>query len=105
MRNLMATSKVIGFGELVNECFQSGDLVVAQIFFDEASVAAGDADNILIFKGRVFWLMRFGFPAHEVSRSYIQSLSNQFKAIKRDFVSLSCRISVKCCFGNACERR
>ena len=105
MRNLRTTSKVIGFGELVNECFQSGDLLVAQFFFDETAVAPSNADNILIFKGRVFWLMRFSFPAHEVSRSYMQSLSNQFKAIKRDFVSFSCRISVKCCFGNACERR
>ena len=85
--------------------FRAATCSSLNFFFDETAVAPSNADNILIFKGRVFWLMRFGFPAHEVSRSYMQSLSNQFKAIKRDFVSFSCRISVKCCFGNACERR
>lgn len=56
MRNSRITSKVIGFRELIDERFQSGDLFVAQILFNEAAVTAGDADNVFIF---VF--CRYGF--------------------------------------------
>ena len=79
MRNLMATSKVIGFGELVNECFQSGDLVVAQIFFDEASVAAGDADDVfVIVKLRVSLLI------HEICSGYADRFRDFFQPVERD---------------------
>lgn len=82
MRNLMATSKVIGFGELVNECFQSGDLVVAQIFFDEASVAAGDADDVfVIVKLRVSLLI---IPSHEICSGYADHFRDFFQPVERD---------------------
>ncbi len=56
MRNSRTTSKVIGFGELVNERFQSGDLFVAQILLDIRTVAAGNADNVFaLWPLRILW--------------------------------------------------
>nr|DAF25110.1 MAG TPA: hypothetical protein [Bacteriophage sp.] len=56
MRNSRTTSKVIGFRELVNECFQSGDLFVAQILLDIRTVAAGNADNVFALRSlRILW--------------------------------------------------
>ena len=51
MRNSRITSKVIGFGELVNECFQSGDLFVAQILFNIRTITAGNANDVFLFAG------------------------------------------------------
>lgn len=46
MRNSRITSKVIGFGELVNECFQSGDLFVAQFLLNIGTITAGDFHDV-----------------------------------------------------------
>ncbi len=39
-------SKVIGFRELIDERFQSGDLFVAQFLLNIRTITAGNADNI-----------------------------------------------------------
>ena len=59
MRNSRITSKVIGFRELIDNHLQSGDLFVAQIFFDETAVAAGDFHDVFVF---AFW--RYGFSLY-----------------------------------------
>ena len=56
MRNSRITSKVIGFRELIDERFQSGDLFVAQILLDIRTVAAGNADNVFaLWPLRILW--------------------------------------------------
>ena len=39
-------SKVIGFRELIDERFQSGDLFVAQFLLNIRTITASNADNI-----------------------------------------------------------
>ena len=59
MRNSRIISKVIGFRELVDERFQSGDLFVAQILLDIRTIAAGDFHDVFVF---AFW--RYGFSLY-----------------------------------------
>lgn len=51
MRNSMVISKVIGFRELVDERFQSGDLFVAQFLFNIRTITTGNADDVFLFAG------------------------------------------------------
>ena len=55
---------VIGFRELVDERFQSGDLFVAQILFNIRTITTGDFHDVsMIVKLRVSLLI---IPSHEI---------------------------------------
>ena len=82
MRNSRIISKVIGFRELVDERFQSGDLFVAQFFFDETAVAAGDFHDVsMIVKLRVSLLI---IPSHEICSGYADRFRDFFQPVERD---------------------
>ena len=59
MRNSRTTSKVIGFRELIDERFQSGDLFVAQFLLNIGTITAGDFHDVFVF---AFW--RYGFSLY-----------------------------------------
>lgn len=84
-------SKVIGFRELVDERFQSGDLFVAQILLDIRTIAAGNFHDVsMIVKLRVSLLI---IPSHEICSGYADCFPRFFPAGRAGY-SLLCQFHI-----------